>query len=205
MIVSFVGVVGSGKNFNQDLLVKQGYVALDFKDALLDMTEDLVGYKVRENYDYFKENIVGLTAPAASAHLAMARTPAHNITSDLLRHYPAAMTGRRLLQRLGTEVMRKRDPDYWVNEWRRAATEHLYLRHNIAVADCRFPNEMDAIKRLSKYMSGLVPGVTFPCKFIFCDYRSSRYDATLTHESEKLAQSLLAKGYKDGDEIREGE
>jgi hypothetical protein len=204
MIVGLIGVKGSGKTYRQQELVKQGYVALDFKDALLDMASDLVGYDIRTNYDYFKENLLGLTKPQEPGPAFIQRYPAHKITAQVLAGYPEAMTGRVLLQRLGTEVMRKRDEDYWVNAWRRAAEDHLVHRRSIVVADCRFPNEMDAMRRLSKEYSSLVPGITVPLKFIFCDYRSPRYCATDPHESEQLAQHYLAQGYKDGDEIREG-
>lgn len=201
-IVALVGVMGSGKTHRQAELVRQGFVAVDFKDALLDMTSDLVGYDVRQSYDFFKENLVGLSAPEAIGPKFMQRPPAHAVTRDVLAGYPKAMTGRVLLQRLGTEVMRKRDPDYWVNAWRRTAEEHLVKRRNVVCADCRFPNEMEAVKRLSVSLSKCVPGVEFPCRFIFCDFRSARYNPGVVHESEVLAQHYLRCGYKDGDEIR---
>lgn len=54
--------------------------------------------------------------------------------------------GRSLLQRVGTDVIRKEDPNYWVdfisgllslfpNEW-----------DYVIIPDCRFPNEIDKLK-----------------------------------------------------------
>lgn len=54
--------------------------------------------------------------------------------------------GRTLLQRVGTDVVRKQEPDYWVNfvvsivqlfpdEW-----------EYIIIPDCRFPNEIETLK-----------------------------------------------------------
>ena len=56
-------------------------------------------------------------------------------------------TGRTLLQRVGTDVVRAQEPDYWVDfvisivrlfpdEW-----------DYIIVPDCRFPNEIEALKK----------------------------------------------------------
>lgn len=194
MITAFIGVIGSGKNFQQERLVKQGFVPLDFKDALLDMASDLVGYDVRTNYEYFKYNLVGLTVPVPRDHRAMQRQPAHQVTDRIIVDYPAAMTGRMLLQRLGTEVMRKRDPDYWANAWYDEARHHVVAGKSIVVADCRFHNEVEYIKRTAAL-------VGTKAKFIFCDYRSSRYNATTHHESERMAQELLSLGYKDGQEL----
>lgn len=54
--------------------------------------------------------------------------------------------GRTLLQRIGTDVIREEEPDYWVNfvlgiikffptEW-----------NTIIIPDCRFPNEIEVLK-----------------------------------------------------------
>ena len=177
-ITGFIGVVGSGKTYRRDALRTKGFIAIDFKDALIDMVEDLVGFPIRNDYEGFKERIIGMP----------------NAYIDMLDQCPEAMTGRRLLQRLGTEVMRKRDPNYWVNAWTKRANDAVNGGKSVVVADVRFQNEIDAIEDLGKKL-GVEPNI------VFCDYRSDRYDATSTHPSEALAQDLLQKGYKDGDEI----
>jgi hypothetical protein len=194
MLTIFIGVIGSGKNYRQERLARGGAVPLDFKDTLIAMCSTLVGYDVRDNYDGFKENLLGLTAPGAPAHKCMARGPAAALTRQVLSDYPAAMTGRRLLQRLGTEVMRKRDPEYWVKEWCRAAEKLILQGRDIACADARFINEVRAAQFTAEAHKVEV-------KFVFCDYKSARYDAAGTHESEKLAQALLRAGCTDGQEL----
>ena len=55
--------------------------------------------------------------------------------------------GRELLQRIGTNVIRKRIPDYWV----RFLSEFLSLFpaewDYVIISDCRFPNEIEFYNR----------------------------------------------------------
>jgi len=183
-VVAFVGVIGSGKDYQANLLVDKGFVRIDFKDELLDMVSDLVGYNVRDDYDWFKEHVVGIRRPENR----LLEYHAHN-DSELAR-VRGAMTGRQMLQRFGTEVMRKRDPDYWAKAWHRRAMVAIHQGKSVTCADCRFMNEV-----------GHVNKTRVPAKFIFCDYHSSRYDAKSKHVSERMAQDLLFGGLKDMEEI----
>ena len=195
-VVSFVGVIGSGKDYQANLLVDKGYFRIDFKDELLDMVSDLVGYNVREDYDWFKENAVGIRRPKNRLQEACA------IQDSRMAIERGAMTGRQMLQRFGTEVMRKRDPDYWAKAWKRKATQAFMEGLSVACADCRFRNEVETIQQMRLWMetdSIVTHGADV--KFIFCDYRSGRYDATSKHESEAMAQGLLRMGLKDMQEI----
>ena len=189
-IVGFCGVIGSGKNYQQDLLVKKGFIALDFKTALVKMCGDLVGYDIQKDYEYFKSHVVGVQRPQNPAEEMIY----NQMSSTIIANCPEAMTGRRLLQRLGTECMRSRDPDYWVKAWAKKAKEHILGGFSVAVADVRFWNEIQAIKDLAKEL-----GINQ--KIMFCDYRSDRYDPTSSHPSEALAQEFLRAGCKDGAEL----
>jgi hypothetical protein len=100
------------------------------------------------------------------------------------------MTGRRLLQRMGTDVMRKRDPDYWATAWGQSVITALKAGKNVSCGDCRFLNEMQIVEMISTEMN-------IDASITFCDYRSKRYDATAEHESERLAQWILKAGWKD--------
>ena len=55
-------------------------------------------------------------------------------------------TGRTLLQYVGTDVVRKQNPNYWVN----FAVDFLKLFENewdyILIPDCRFPNEVNTMQ-----------------------------------------------------------
>jgi hypothetical protein len=182
MITSFIGVIGSGKDHRAIELEKHGFVRIDFKDSLVELASDIAGYDIKEDYEWFKTNIVGVKRPGNQ----FAEGFIHADLRALATENPDLMTGRRLLQRLGTEGMRKRDPEYWVNRFVDKVIKVGAV--NIVNADCRFMNEVERLSRVK-------------AKFIFCDYHSSRYDATSKHESERLAQSLLQLGLKDGQEI----
>lgn len=191
-IMAFMGVMGSGKDYQLQLTFKQDrqyWVKLDFKDALIEMCEDLVGYPIRAKYDQFKETIVGFDHP----HVNLADQNKRDL-ADMNRvccdAFPLAMTGRRLLQRLGTDVMRKRDPDYWVSEWKKKAAEVLKSGRGVLCGDCRFINEMRAIETWGRAMGA-------ETEIVFCNYPSERYNDKAEHESEKLAQYLLAYGFTD--------
>lgn len=186
-IVSFIGVIGSGKDFQAETLRKSGYVRIDFKDELLNMASDIAGYDVREDYDWFKENIVGIRRPSNRFQEAFAFTDKR----DMLLSNPEIMTGRRLLTRLGTETMRKRDKDYWVKQFVAKAKATLADGHGVVNADCRFLNEVESIL-----------DIPVASQFRFCNYRSERYNPVLAHASERLAQALLRNGMKDMHVIR---
>lgn len=192
-IIGFIGVIGSGKNYQRDLLISKGFVGLDFKDSLIEMVEDIIGYSIKDDYELFKQTIIGMTAPTAPK-LSPEILIEH--TRKILSDYPEAMTGRRLLQRVGTEVMRKRDADYWVKEWTRKANAYVEKGISVAVADVRFKNELEAIS-----MFKLKQDAKVEPKCIFCNYKSDRYDAASPHPSEALAQTFLSLGMKDGQEI----
>jgi len=55
---------------------------------------------------------------------------------------------RWVLQHFGTEVFRSFDPDFWVKVGTREIADRLDQGYDVVVADCRFPNEMEAVRRL---------------------------------------------------------
>lgn len=56
-------------------------------------------------------------------------------------HYPEA---RRILQRLGTDVVRTRDPEFWLKVFRQKLTPG----RKVVVADVRFDNEAELVRSL---------------------------------------------------------
>jgi hypothetical protein len=192
-IVCFMGVIGSGKDYRaaQAMAGPGKPVRVDFKDGLLDMVRDLVGYDPREDYEWFKQSVVGVRREPNRFMQSYQSTDQRALAA---RH-PELMTGRRLLQRLGTDVMRKRDPDHWARVWAVSAHRALDERWTVVNADCRFINEVSMVLKVAEE-------ARVPARFVFCDYRSPRYDPAAEHESEKLAQALLKLGLRDGDDIR---
>jgi hypothetical protein len=184
-IVTHVGVIGSGKNYKSEKLIRErGYVGVDFKDALLDHVSDLLGYDVRTNYDWFKESIVGMRMANNPIHEQMNRIQYR----DMIRAHPEILTGRVLLQRFGTDVMRKRSPNYWVDQFFQKVTSLPMTTPGVTCSDCRFPNELASL-------------LVIDSEVVFCDYHSPRYDALNSHPSEWMAQAFLRMGLKDGDRI----
>ena len=51
--------------------------------------------------------------------------------------------GRTLLQRVGTEIVRERDPAFWVSFVSKFISVFRDEWDYIAIPDCRFPNEVD--------------------------------------------------------------
>ena len=196
-IAAYMGVIGSGKDYQAKNIMKTcpgDWVQIDFKDALIDMCEDIVGFPIRARYEEFKEYIIGFQHPNAALAGTLQRDSQLVFSKQCVKDYPQAMTGRRLLQRVGTDAMRKRDPDYWAAAWAQKAVTAIQAGKSVSVGDCRFHNEMQIVEELSEQLqiSGTIT---------FCDYHSKRYDATSAHESERLAQWILAAGVKDLEQI----
>lgn len=166
MIVGLIGVEGAGKSERQKQFIKEGFYPLDFKAEVQLMCQDLTGFPC---------------GPAAWEQFKATKF------SDYL-------TGRKIAQRLATEVIRKRYPNHFTKVWAKAARRKLDAGRSIVAADVRFSNEIQTIQKLAQSRN-------IKCRFIFCDYKSERYDATDGHASEALAQALIKAGYKDGDEV----
>jgi hypothetical protein len=195
-IDAHMGPIGGGKDYQAKLLIQKdpNYVQIDFKDALIDMCEDIIGFPIRARYEEFKEYIIGFQHPNAKLAGLLQRDSQMLFNKQCVADYPMAMTGRRLLQRVGTDVMRKRDPDYWTTAWAQSAIAALQAGKNVCVGDCRFLNEMHIVETLGEQMG-------IETHIIFCDYHSKRYDSTSPHESERLAQRLLKYGCIDLQQI----
>jgi hypothetical protein len=57
---------------------------------------------------------------------------------------------RELLQIIGTDCFRDQvHPDFWVKIGMRKIQQHLEDGYSVVVTDCRFPNELSAIKNLA--------------------------------------------------------
>lgn len=65
--------------------------------------------------------------------------------------------GRKLLQTLGTEVGRAYNPSIWVDKGiEKLRKEHEAGTDIVCFTDCRFPNEIDSIKRLDWIVGDVV-------------------------------------------------
>lgn len=125
MIIGLVGLAGSGKSTAaQYISEKYGYMRLNFKDGLV--------REIRQNFQSLLEELVEIYYYKDGVFTV----------DDLFRSKPPAM--RKLMQAYGTEVRRRDDIDYWVNQWKAVAYSEPV--RNIVTDDVRFLNEAEAVK-----------------------------------------------------------
>lgn len=172
-IYAFIGVIGSGKNYRAEKLQGEllDSIMINFSDGVRDSSWSLLNWKPKnvKEYEVFKS------------------------TFFINEYLGVSISGRMILQRIGTDIMRAYDPDVWANIWYRKVLRQSEAS-NIIVSDLRYINEARRIMDISS-MGGNV-------KIIFTNYKSNRYEIS-AHESEALAIELLNEGFNDGDDVTE--
>lgn len=173
-ILATIGAIGSGKDFTCKKLKSLGFSQVDFKDAMLEAVWTLLNWqpKNQKEYETFK------------------------VSTFSNSFFNISFTGRQLLERFGTECIRKslNLESLWVDKWKEFAGSLLEGFKKVSVGDCRFKNEVEGIISLGETLNKRVG-------FIFCDFKSTRYDNSGNHPSRLLAQYLVSLGYKDQDII----
>jgi hypothetical protein len=97
-------------------------------------------------------------------------------------------TGRTLLQYVGTDVVRAKDPDYWVN----FIADMLEFLGNVGkwdyvlIPDCRFPNENERLKERGFDVKLM--------RVVRDNFNNGLSDGQQTHESE-TALNLIKPDY----------
>lgn len=124
-IVAFVGVIGSGKDYQCNLLEQKGYKRIAFADTLRELTWRVFNWQPKDNFEYeeFKKQI--FTAAG----------------------YPS-FTGREILQRLGTDSRKIISDDIWLTALEKKIENDP--SDNFCISDLRFQNEFEFIKNLTK-------------------------------------------------------
>jgi len=156
-IIAYIGVIGSGKDYQANEMKKhleskdRTVKTIKFADALREMIWLLIGWtpKTEEEYEKFKKSTFSF--------------------------FGGEFSGREILIRLGTDIMRNYDKNVWVNKMMlkiNSSTEDYIL-----ITDCRFTNEVNCL-------------IDCGAKFIFCNYKSERYELK-NHSSEAFAQKCI--------------
>lgn len=182
-VKAFVGVIGSGKDFQSQLLINEhGYKQIAFADPLREMTWKLLGWKPEtpEEYERFKASKLIATVGIKHTAIIHGKEVEFNNPDVLFK-----LTGREFLQNLGT-TMREIDVNFWANLWQRDVQNHLDRGGKVVCSDCRYPNELMYVLSFGS-----------KAEVVFCNYKSNRYDPTNKHASEKMAQRLISTGLAD--------
>ena len=131
-IIVVSGLIGSGKDTIADCLCTfHGFKRLSFASSLKDAVAAVFGWE--------RDLLEGSTK--ASREWREQVDPWWSQRLGIPQ-----LTPRWILQQWGTDVLRKSfHDDIWI-----ASVEHklLSLKDDIVITDCRFPNELDAIKRV---------------------------------------------------------
>jgi hypothetical protein len=97
-----------------------------------------------------------------------------------------------LLEKLGTEGIRKYDNDFWC----RALVNTLKKEgcKKVCISDMRFINEFDYLKKFAEEND-------YNFKVIFCDYHSDRYESDNNHKSAHMGNWFAKQGFKDLEDV----
>lgn len=144
-----------------------------------------IGGKAQNGKDttagFLKEHLESLGKKVLIAHQA-----------DLLKNMARDMfgwdgkkdeKGRHLLQYLGTDVIRKRDPDFWVDHLVRSFSALDDVWDVVLVPDTRFPNEIEKFKEAG-----------FETTYI--RIHRPNFKSPLTEEQQKHKSEIALDDYK---------
>jgi hypothetical protein len=132
-IIGLVGFKQSGKSTAASYLEsKYGFVRHNFKDALV--------AELKENFpDLLRE----IAFPEAS-WFGKGVIEIEFAINKLFEEKPPLI--RALMQNYGTEVRRKENPDYWVDQWTKKFWELERIVYRVVTDDVRFLNEAAMIR-----------------------------------------------------------
>lgn len=198
-IYGFVGVTGSGKDYQVGLLKdldeasKRPCLTGDFSEGirqtvmtfLMPWGEVQVIDPESQEYRDWKNLEFDIPVPIPCAGMNMLRT---------------RVTGRNILQNVGEGMKRVCGKGVWANwtanhllqRWL-ALPEIEKIKADVVFGSIRFDYEAEQVFKVAGIMHKTV-------EIYMCDYHSQFYKV-LDHESENFAKYFLGLGYKDGQNI----
>jgi len=188
-LICMIGPINGGKDFRANQFKSDSRVFgysmehINFADELREMMWDLLDWRPKNNKEYeeFKTGTMMMHEMSIVT----------NYQTDI------DITGRELLQNLGTEVMRKRVPNFWSDMWRGKVEKALDEGKNVVCSDLRFINEYKTALGVSTGKDKNPPKK----EFIYCCYKPEERNLDAKHSSEVLACELYKAGCRDGDII----
>lgn len=145
MIIGISGKIGTGKTTLANMLLERlpGYERHAFADCLKEECSGFFDYPLEWNYsEDGKSQEVHLGSSVANPFGPAAIIPPY-----------ASMTVRRLLQWWGTDVCRKRDPNFWTKRM----AERIQGKSKVIVDDMRFPSEAEMLRQEGGVLVRLEP------------------------------------------------
>lgn len=144
MLVGVVGFQGSGKDtVGQFLIDSYSFQKDSFAKPLKDAVAAIFGWS--------REMMEG------QSHVSRQwREQEDQYWSEILEK---AVTPRWAMQYLGTNIIREHlHPDIWVLSMKRRVQDKLSNKQKIVITDCRFPNEIQALRDLGGIIIRVVRG-----------------------------------------------
>lgn len=142
MIISVSGRKTSGKSSLIKPLIEQGYMKVSFADRLKELTAKIFSWDLQDLYtEQGKEEEI---SPVAWGRVAAEKLSEILGLKSLSYEDKLFYRRREALQYLGTEVLRKHDPEFHVKEFKK----RIDPDKNYVIDDCRFHNELKTLKQL---------------------------------------------------------
>lgn len=168
-IIAFVGRIKSGKSTACDVLNQHGYALLNFADPLKQMTAQLLDIPIDWCYSQEQKELQRpFLISTDELCLLLAGEGLHPSASLLSKDEYAFGSLREVLQFVGSEAFRDADKDFWVNK----LTSQLKPGIKYAISDCRFLNEVEAIKK----QGGTVVFINRPGNSVIDNHQSEQID-----------------------------
>lgn len=142
MIISFSGRKGCGKSTAANVLISRGYIKISFADYLKKIVSELFNWKLIDLYDINKKE-EQIEPVLWDKDAAKKLSKIANIDDDIFYESMSFSSRRRALQYIGTEVLRRYDSDFHVKK----LLSNLDPSINYVMDDCRFPNELNFLKK----------------------------------------------------------
>ena len=145
IVVGVGGLTGCGKDTAADMLAREGFQRASFASALKDIVARL--------FSWDRDLLEGRTPESRIWREQVDETWAQKLNRP-------GLTPRLMLQQWGTEVVRNNfHLDFWLILLEKEIRSNKYGQR-VVITDCRFPNEIDMIKRLNGIVVRVQRGTT---------------------------------------------
>lgn len=140
MIIGLAGRKGSGKTELANVCIKKNFIHLPMAGPLKKIVSNIVGFNIDESQET-KKRIINMTLTEKQIEFLSKETeiPIQSIKKENITFYDV----RDALQKIGTDIIRKYNPNWHVNEISKMVDD----KHNYIIDDVRFPNELYFVRK----------------------------------------------------------